>query len=72
LKLKREKVNFTLAQTATVRYSSVPRNDAYATKRDEESENADFEGVDELHDVPHNLASLLLTNITLRRNQQDL
>jgi hypothetical protein len=35
------------------------------TKRDERSENAEFEGVDELHAVPHNLASLLQTNTTL-------
>jgi hypothetical protein len=28
------------------------------------------DGVDELHAVPHNLASLLLTNTTLRRQNK--
>jgi hypothetical protein len=76
LKLEREKMNFTLAQKAAVRYSSVPRNATQQTARNE-ARRSKVEGVDELHAVPHNLASLL-TNKTLRqvsrifKNQQSI
>ncbi|XLZ67931.1 phosphatase PAP2 family protein [Massilia sp. SR12] len=56
-------VNYSLAKRQLIRYSSVPRNAATSTTK----QRSEKEGVDELHETPHNLASLLLTNTTLRR-----
>ncbi|WP_374585830.1 phosphatase PAP2 family protein [Pseudoduganella sp.] len=53
-------VNYSLAKRQLISYSSVPRNDAQATKREKE-------GVDELQETTHTLASVLLTNTTLCR-----
>ncbi|MYN05571.1 phosphatase PAP2 family protein [Pseudoduganella sp. DS3] len=58
--------NYSLAKRSYIRYSSVPRN-APQTKLQSEARK---EGVDELHAVPHNLASLLLTNTTLRQTNK--
>jgi len=56
-------MHFTLARPAPVGYSSVPRNAAQSN--DNAAKRKD--GVDELYETLHNLASLLLTNTTLRR-----
>jgi len=61
-----ETVHFTLAESAPVGYSSVPRNAATSTTK----QRSEKDGVDEIDEILHNLASLLLTNTTLRRTNK--
>jgi len=71
VRVNRESRILPLARRLAFRYDSVPaatnRVKRNAATGDESASGSDIEGVDELHETPHNLISLLLTNTTLCR-----